>query len=196
VTADDDPVSYYVDPTATVDQGAVIGARTKIWHYSHIMPGAVIGEDCNFGQNVFVGAGVRIGSGVKIQNNVSVYEGVTLEDGVFCGPSAVFTNVINPRAEVERKNEFRPTLVGRGATLGANSTVICGVTVGEYAFVAAGAVLTKDAPPFGLMVGAPARRRGWMCVCGEKLGEEERPMCSLCHRTYLRSGSRLAVLDG
>jgi UDP-2-acetamido-3-amino-2,3-dideoxy-glucuronate N-acetyltransferase len=161
--------STFVHPTAIVDPGAAIGDGTRIWHWVHVSGGAVIGEHCSLGQNVFVGNGVRIGRGVKIQNNVSVYDGVTLEDGVFCGPSMVFTNVYNPRAEVERKAEYRPTLVRRGATLGANSTILCGVTIGEYAFVGAGALVLKDVPAFGLMVGVPARQVGWMSRYGERL---------------------------
>jgi UDP-2-acetamido-3-amino-2,3-dideoxy-glucuronate N-acetyltransferase len=161
--------STFVHPTAIVDPGAAIGDGTRIWHWVHVSGGAVIGEHCSLGQNVFVGNGVRIGRGVKIQNNVSVYDGVTLEDGVFCGPSMVFTNVYNPRAEVERKAEYRPTLVRHGATLGANSTILCGVTIGEYAFVGAGALVLKDVPAFGLMVGVPARQVGWMSRYGERL---------------------------
>jgi UDP-2-acetamido-3-amino-2,3-dideoxy-glucuronate N-acetyltransferase len=158
----------FIHPTAIVDSGAIIGAGSRIWHWVHVSGGAVIGERCSLGQNVYVG-NVRIGNGVKIQNNVSVYDGVTLEDGVFCGPSMVFTNVYNPRAEVERKREYRATLVRRGATLGANSTILCGVTIGEYAFVAAGAVVLKDVPAYALMVGVPARQVGWMSRHGDRL---------------------------
>lgn len=157
-------------PTAIVDDGAQIGAGTRVWHWVHICGGAEIGENCSLGQGVFVGNKVRIGNNVKIQNNVSVYDDVTLEDGVFCGPSMVFTNVLNPRAEVERKDEYRSTLVRRGATLGANCTVVCGVEVGAYAFIGAGAVVTHDVPAFALMVGVPARRIGWMSHAGERLG--------------------------
>jgi UDP-2-acetamido-3-amino-2,3-dideoxy-glucuronate N-acetyltransferase len=186
---------YFAHPTATVDHPAAIGGGTSIWHYSHVMSGAVIGRGCSLGQNVFVGNGVRIGDGVKIQNNVSVYDGVTLEDGVFCGPSMVFTNVLNPRAEVERKDEFRPTLVQRGATLGANCTVLCGVTIGEYAFVGAGSVVTADVPPHALVVGVPARCSGWICVCGEQLRDVNQPRCGRCGRGYLRSGESVALAD-
>jgi UDP-2-acetamido-3-amino-2,3-dideoxy-glucuronate N-acetyltransferase len=161
--------SAKVHPTAVVDPGASIGAGTRVWHFSHVMAGARVGPGCSLGQNVFVGAGVVVGRGCKIQNNVSLYEGVTLEDEVFCGPSMVFTNVVNPRSAVPRKSEFRPTLVRRGATLGANCTILCGHTIGSHAFVAAGAVVTKDVPDHALVVGVPARRVGWMCACGVRL---------------------------
>lgn len=177
--------SYYVHPTAIVDEGAEIGERTKIWHFTHIMSGAKIGRNCILGQNVFVGRNVRIGDGVKIQNNVSVYEGVELEDFVFCGPSVVFTNVLNPRSEIERKSEFRRTLVKRGATLGANCTIVCGVTIGRYAFVGAGAVVTKDVPDFALVVGVPARIVGWVCECGNKLSFKGcQATCPYCGKNY------------
>jgi len=158
-----------VHPTAIVDPGATVGEGTRIWHWVHVSGGAVIGERCSLGQNVYVGNAVRIGNGVKIQNNVSVYDRVTLEDGVFCGPSMVFTNVYNPRAEIERKDQYRPTLVRRGATLGANSTILCGVTIGQYAFVGAGAVVVADVPDYALVVGVPARQIGWMSRYGERL---------------------------
>src|SRR3954465_12389438 len=151
---------FFAHESSYVDDGAVIGNGTKIWHFSHVMPGAVIGERCNLGQNVVVMPGTRIGNNVKIQNNVSIYEGVELEDDVFCGPSMVFTNVINPRSAVSRKHEYQRTVVRRGATIGANATVVCGVTLGEYAFVGAGAVITKDVLPYALMVGVPARGNG------------------------------------
>jgi UDP-2-acetamido-3-amino-2,3-dideoxy-glucuronate N-acetyltransferase len=160
---------YFVHESAYVDEGVQIGKGTKIWHFSHVMPGAVIGERCSLGQNVVVMPGTSIGNNVKIQNNVSIYEGVILEDDVFCGPSCVFTNVVNPRSHVSRKHEYRTTLVKRGASIGANATIVCGVTLGEYAFIGAGAVVTVDALPFALMVGVPARRVGWMCQCGERL---------------------------
>ncbi|MBI4381070.1 MAG: Gfo/Idh/MocA family oxidoreductase [candidate division NC10 bacterium] len=191
---------YYAHPTATVDPGAEIGEGTRIWHYSHVMPGATIGRDCVLGQNVFVGRNVRMGDGVKIQNNVSVYEGVELEDYVFCGPSMVFTNVINPRSEIERKQEFRKTLVKRGATLGANCTVLCGVTIGRYAFVGAGAVVTKDGPDYALVLGAPARIAGWVCQCGVRLpmgldGRDEEQACAECGKIYRRLGQQVKRSD-
>lgn len=158
-----------VHPTAIVDEGAVIGADTRIWHWVHVSGGAVIGSRCSLGQNVFVGNKVRIGDNVKIQNNVSVYDNVTIEDDVFCGPSMVFTNVYNPRSHVPRKDEYRDTLIKRGATLGANCTVVCGATVGEYAFIGAGAVVNRDVPAYALMVGVPATRIGWMSANGERL---------------------------
>lgn len=176
---------YHAHATAIVDAGAHIGDGTTIWHWVHVCAGAVIGANCSFGQNVFVGNQVVIGNNVRVQNNVSIYDGVTLEDDVFCGPSMVFTNVINPRAHVSRKDEYRPTLVRRGASLGANATVICGRTIGEYAFVGAGAVVTRDVPPYALVVGAPARRIGWMCQCGERLPEAQGiQACPSCGARY------------
>jgi UDP-2-acetamido-3-amino-2,3-dideoxy-glucuronate N-acetyltransferase len=160
---------FQVHDTAVVDKGVFIGEGTKIWHFSHILPGSRIGEKCNIGQNVVVGPNVSIGNGCKIQNNVSIYEGVTLEDNVFCGPSMVFTNVHNPRCEFPRKNELRKTLVKQGATLGANCTIVCGVTIGKYAFIGAGAVVTKDVPDFALMIGNPAQQVGWMSRYGERI---------------------------
>ena len=183
---------YFAHESSYVDDGAVIGNGTKIWHFSHVMPGAVIGERCNLGQNVVVMPGTRIGNNVKIQNNVSIYEGVELEDDVFCGPSCVFTNVMNPRSHVPRKNEYRRTLVKRGGSIGANATIICGVTLGEYAFIGAGAVVTADVPAYGLMVGVPARRVGWMCQCGERLHPTAgRAACDVCGATYEESGGAL-----
>jgi len=183
---------YFAHESSYVDDGAVIGNGTKIWHFSHVMPGAVIGERCNLGQNVVVMPGTRIGNNVKIQNNVSIYEGVELEDDVFCGPSCVFTNVMNPRSHVPRKNEYRRTLVKRGGSIGANATIICGVTLGEYAFIGAGAVVTADVPAYGLMVGVPARRVGWMCQCGERLHPSAgRAACDVCGATYEESGGSL-----
>ena len=163
-------MGVFIHESSYVDDGAVIGDGTKVWHFCHVMPGAVIGERCSLGQNFVVMPGTRVGNNVKIQNNVSIYEGVELEDDVFCGPSMVFTNVINPRSAVSRKHEYQRTLVRRGATIGANATVVCGVTLGEYAFVGAGAVVTKDVKPFALVTGVPARQVGWMCRCGQRLG--------------------------
>jgi UDP-2-acetamido-3-amino-2,3-dideoxy-glucuronate N-acetyltransferase len=160
---------FFIHPSAIVDEGASIGKGTKIWHFCHIMPGAVIGADCTVGQNVFVDGGVRIGNGVKIQNNVSVYKGVFIEDDVFLGPSVVFTNVINPRSFIERKAEFRQTLIRRGATIGANTTIVCGLEVGEYAMIGAGSVITKNVPSFSLYYGNPARQKGWISKMGYPL---------------------------
>jgi len=162
-------MEYTAHETAIIDQGAKIGINTRIWHWTHICGGAIIGKKCSLGQNVFVGNRVVIGNNVKIQNNVSVYDNVTLEDDVFCGPSMVFTNVYNPRSEISRKNEYRDTLVKKGATLGANCTIICGHTIGQYAFIGAGAVVNCDVPDFALMVGVPARQIGWMNRFGERL---------------------------
>ena len=161
-----------IHPTAIVDEGAKIGSGSRIWHWVHVSPKAVIGERCSLGQNVFIANEVLIGNNVKIQNNVSVYEGVILEDDVFCGPSMVFTNVYNPRSAVVRKNEYRKTLVKRGATIGANATIVCGVTLGEHCFIGAGAVINRDVPAFALMVGVPARQVGWMGEHGTRLEEE------------------------
>jgi len=174
-----------IHPTAIVDEGAQIGDGSRVWHWVHICGSAKIGERCSFGQNVFVGNKVVIGNNVKIQNNVSVYDNVTLEDDVFCGPSMVFTNVYNPRSAVSRKDEYRDTLVKRGATLGANCTIVCGTTIGEFAFIGAGAVITRDVPSHALMVGVPARQRGWMCRCGVGLdGAKGSVQCTACGDRY------------
>ena len=161
--------SARIHASAIVDEGATLGSSTNVWHWVHICAEAVVGKGCSFGQNVFVGNKVVIGDNVKIQNNVSIYDDVTLEDDVFCGPSMVFTNVYNPRSAVSRKDQYRPTLVHQGATLGANCTIVCGVTIGEYAFIGAGAVVNKDVKPFALMVGVPAKQIGWMSAFGERV---------------------------
>ena len=189
-----------IHPTAIVDQGAVIGEDCRIWHWVHISAGARIGERCSFGQNVYVGNDVSIGNNVKIQNNVSVYDAVTLEDDVFCGPSMVFTNVYNPRSAVARTDEYRRTLVKQGATLGANSTIVCGTTIGRHAFIGAGAVINRDVPDFALMVGVPARQIGWMSRFGEKLElpvRSERTVEAVCPHTgdrYRLSGHQLELI--
>lgn len=186
--------SYFVHESAIIDEEVEIGAGTNIWHFSHILKRSRIGRDCRIGQNVVIGPGVSVGNGAKIQNNVSVYEGVTLEDGVFCGPSVVFTNVYNPRSEIRRMDELRPTLVRRGATLGANCTIVCGVTIGEYAFVGAGAVVTRDVPDFALVVGNPARWAGWMCACGNRVEanhSDEFVICPVCRKRYLKVGKEV-----
>lgn len=187
---------YFAHQTAVIDEPCAIGEGTKIWHFSHVMKGATIGEKCNIGANVLIGSDVKIGNGCKIQNNVSVYEGVTLEDYVFCGPSMVFTNVYNPRCEIPRMKELRPTLVKRGATIGANATIVCGHTIGQYAFIGAGSVVTKDVLDFALMVGNPARRIGWMCKCGNNLNGEDVTgsvlKCSACFKTYHRNENSIS----
>lgn len=187
---------YFVHESSYVDDGAVIGPGTKIWHFSHVMSGAIIGERCNLGQNVVVMPRTRLGNNVKVQNNVSIYEGVELEDDVFCGPSCVFTNVINPRSHVSRKHEYRPTLVRKGATIGANATIICGSTLGAYSFVGAGAVVRGTVPDYALMVGMPARRIGWMCQCGERLTVTDGvAACASCGAEYREDGGALHRVD-
>ncbi|WP_374322085.1 acyltransferase [Aquipseudomonas alcaligenes] len=187
-------MSHYQHSSAIVDEGAQIGEGSRVWHFVHVCGGARIGQGVSLGQNVFVGNQVVIGDDCKIQNNVSVYDGVTLEEGVFCGPSMVFTNVYNPRSLIERKSEYRPTLVRRGATLGANCTIVCGVTIGEFAFIGAGAVVNKDVPAYALMVGVPARQVGWMSEFGEQLdlplqgeGEVLCQQSGACYRLQGRS---------
>lgn len=186
---------FFVHESSFVDAGATIGRDTKIWHFCHVMPGALIGERCTLGQNVVVMPGSRIGNNVKIQNNVSIYQGVVLEDDVFCGPSCVFTNVVNPRSHVSRKEEYLPTVVRRGASIGANATVICGSTIGEYAFVGAGAVVRGDVLPFALVVGVPARRVGWMCRCGVRLMVlSGSATCQACGTGYQESLAGLGMV--
>ena len=182
-----------IHPTAIVDEGAQIGDGCRVWQWVHISSGARIGRACSFGQNVFVGNDVRIGDNVKVQNNVSVYDAVTLEDDVFCGPSMVFTNVHNPRSAIVRKDEYRRTLVRRGATLGANSTIVCGVTIGQYSFVGAGAVVTHDVPDYALMVGVPARHAGWISQHGERL---ELPLRGDATATCTHTGQRYELRGG
>jgi UDP-2-acetamido-3-amino-2,3-dideoxy-glucuronate N-acetyltransferase len=188
---------YFVHQSAFVDQPCTIGEGTKIWHFSHVMAGSTIGQRCNIGQNVVVSPDCVIGDNVKIQNNVSLYTGVILEDDVFCGPSMVFTNVINPRSHVVRRNEYKRTLVRRGASIGANATIVCGVTLGRYSFIGAGAVVTRDVPDHALIVGNPGRLRGWMCACGVKLPLNgparagQSAVCSSCGSAYVQEGATL-----
>lgn len=201
-------IPYQVHESSYVDEGCEIGAGTAIWHFCHVMTGSKIGERCRIGQNVVIGPRAAIGNNVKIQNNVSVYEGVTLEDDVFCGPSMVFTNVINPRSHVPRNtaDAFLKTRVKRGASIGANATLVCGITVGRYAFIGAGSVVTKNVPDFALVYGNPAHQNGWVCYCGDKLPEFPRNLphdpesriqlvCTTCHREYLWKGNSLTPKD-
>jgi UDP-2-acetamido-3-amino-2,3-dideoxy-glucuronate N-acetyltransferase len=187
---------YQAHESAYVDEGCEIGEGTRIWHFSHIMSGAVLGERCNIGQNVVISPDVVLGNNVKVQNNVSIYTGVIIEDDVFCGPSMVFTNVINPRSHVVRKHEYQRTVVGRGASLGANCTVVCGHHIGRYAFVGAGAVVTRSVPDYALVVGNPGRVTGWVCECGIKLAAGATPpadaSCASCGASYLTIDGRLA----
>jgi UDP-2-acetamido-3-amino-2,3-dideoxy-glucuronate N-acetyltransferase len=190
----------FVHPSSYVDEPCSIGAGTKIWHFSHVMSNCRIGERCNIGQNVVISPEVVIGDNVKIQNNVSVYTGVIIEDDVFCGPSMVFTNVTNPRSHVARKNEYKRTLVRQGASLGANSTVVCGVTIGRYAFVGAGSVVTRDVPDYALVYGNPARVRGWMCACGIGIDFTNETgsavaRCSACGTRYLKNDMQVTVAE-
>lgn len=191
--------AYFAHESCYIDEGCVIGDDTKIWHFTHVMSGARIGRGCNIGQNVVVSPDVVVGDNCKIQNNVSLYTGVILEDDVFCGPSMVFTNVVNPRSHVSRKHEYRTTVVKRGATIGANATIVCGHTIGRYAFVGAGAVVTKDVPDYALVVGNPGRVTGWMCECGVKLAPGTHPpiqcRCAICGRGYLSRRRQLARLE-
>ena len=191
-------LDYFVHESSFVDEGAEIGPDTKIWHFSHVMPGARIGAKCSIGQNVNVSARAVLGDNVKVQNNVSIYDDVVLEDDVFCGPSMVFTNVLTPRAHVSRKSEYSRTLVRRGATLGANCTIVCGHTVGRCAMIGAGAVVTRDVPDYALVVGNPARLLGWVCDCGERLTfEKDSAGCGRCDRKYNRvSEEKIEEIDG
>ena len=192
-----DGTSYHAHPTAVIDEGCSIGAGTRIWHFSHIMSGCVIGENCNLGQNVVVSPQVRLGNNVKVQNNVSIYTGVECDDDVFLGPSMVFTNVINPRSAVARKNEYRPTKVGKGATIGANATVVCGNPIGEYSFIGAGAVVTKEVLPYALVTGNPARQTGWMSEFGHKLKFDEIgfAICPESGQRYKLSAGRVTKIS-
>jgi len=188
--------NFFVHESSYVDEGAEIGSGTRMWHFSHILKGSKVGRNCRIGQNVVIGPNVTVGNNCKIQNNVSIYEGVTLEDDVFCGPSMVFTNVFNPRSEIPRMHELRPTLVKRGATLGANATVVCGNSIGKYAFIAAGAVVTTDVPDFALIKGNPGRISGWVCKCGEKLNfRGKNAGCTVCNSRYEKVDDRVVLLD-
>jgi UDP-2-acetamido-3-amino-2,3-dideoxy-glucuronate N-acetyltransferase len=189
-------MSYFAHPSVLIDEGCTIGEGTKIWHFSHIMPGAVIGKNCNLGQNVVVGRGVILGNNVRVQNNVSVYEGVICEDDVFLGPGIVLTNVINPRSAISRKHEFKTTIIRKGATLGANATILCGIEIGCYAFIGAGAVVTKNVPPYALVVGNPARQSGWMSEYGQKLrfDQSQRAVCSESGQTYQLDNNEVSRL--
>jgi UDP-2-acetamido-3-amino-2,3-dideoxy-glucuronate N-acetyltransferase len=176
---------YFVHPSAVIDDNVTVGQGSKIWHFSHILSGSNLGEKCNLGQNVMVGPDVVIGHNCKLQNNVSVYEGVTLEDGVFCGPSMVFTNIYNPRAEIRKMDQVRPTLVKKGATIGANATIVCGVTLGRYSFIGAGTIVNKNVPDYAIVVGNPARQIGWACECGERLTQDLD--CLACGKQFAKT---------
>jgi UDP-2-acetamido-3-amino-2,3-dideoxy-glucuronate N-acetyltransferase len=192
------PLAYWAHPSSFIDEGCEIGEGTKIWHFCHVMPGSRIGQRCNIGQNVVISPRVIIGDNVKIQNNVSVYTGVILEDDVFCGPSMVFTNVVNPRSHVSRRDEYRETLVRKGASLGANCTIVCGVTIGRYGFVGAGAIVTRNVPDFAIVTGSPGRVSGWMCQCGVKLASGRLPpseaTCAVCGIRYRAQGDLLTEI--
>ena len=197
IKLDKENSGYFIHPSSVVELSATIGKGTKVWHFSHIMDKATVGRNCVVGQNVFVAGGVIVGNNVKIENNVSVFEGVILEDDVFCGPSSVFTNVINPRSHVSRRDEFRTTTVKKGATIGANATIVCGNTIGSHAFIGAGSVVTMDIPDYALVYGNPARIHGWMCECGEKLTstEDNRYKCSRCGAMYLQRSGKLSKVE-
>lgn len=187
---------YFIHQSAVVDEGCVIGSGTKIWHFSHIMSGCVLGENCNIGQNVVISPAVELGRNVKVQNNVSIYTGVTCDDDVFLGPSCVFTNVINPRSAVNRKSEYAKTHIGKGATIGANATIVCGHDIGEYAFIGAGAVVTKNVPAYALLVGNPARQTGWMSKHGCKLKFDGSGIGVPAHAVCRESGEKYTLLNG
>lgn len=191
---------YFIHESSFLDDGAEIGPGTKIWHFCHVMSGARIGKYCNIGQNVFVARDTVIGDNVKIQNNVSIYQGVIIEDDVFLGPSMVFTNVKNPRSHVERKSEFQTTLIRQGATIGANATIVCGVILGRYSFVGAGAVVTRDVPDYAIVYGNPGRIHGWMCQCGiqllfAKINNQEQAICTNCESAYTKKGQSITLID-
>jgi UDP-2-acetamido-3-amino-2,3-dideoxy-glucuronate N-acetyltransferase len=187
---------YFVHPTSIVDEPVEIGEGTKIWHFSHIMSGAKIGRNCIIGQNAFISSGATLGNNIKIQNNVSIFDGVILEDDVFCGPSMVFTNVFNPRSFISRKKEFRQTVVGRGATIGANATIICGNKIGQYAFIGASSVVTKDIPDYALVYGNPGRVKGWICQCAEEIVfRSRRTKCRACGKRYQKDRSGVKRIE-
>jgi len=186
---------YFVHPTAVIDEPLEIGEGTKIWHFSHIMSGARIGKNCNIGQNVFIDSGAILGNNIKVQNSVSIYSGVILEDDVFCGPSMVFTNVFNPRSFISRKKEFRKTLVGKGATIGANSTIVCGNMIGQYAFIGASAVVTKDVPDYALVYGNPGKVKGWVCQCAVEIPfRSGRAKCQACGKKYRKNRTGVTLV--
>jgi len=187
--------SFFIHPTAVVDHPVEIGEGTQIWHFSHIMSGAKIGRNCIIGQNVFIGSGAILGNNIKVQNNVSIYDGVILEDDVFCGPSMVFTNVFNPRSFISRKKEFRKTVLGRGATLGGNATIVCGNSIGQYAFIGAGSVVTRDVPGYALVYGNPGRVKGWVCQCAVEITfRSGKAVCKACGRKYKKNRSRVIAI--
>ena len=187
---------YFVHPTAVIDEPVEIGEGTKIWHFSHIMSGARIGKNCNVGQNVFIDSGAILGNNIKVQNNVSIYSGVILEDDVFCGPSMVFTNVFNPRSFISRKKEFRKTLVGKGATIGANATIVCGNRIGQYAFIGASSVVTKDVPDYALVYGNPGKVKGWVCQCAVEIAfRSGKAKCQACGKRYRKNRTGVKLVE-